>query len=359
MGIDFSKFNRGKAQSRVEAPPPSAQGPKSSIFRIQDLPANIAFGYEWTEGTHIGDIVAVEVKNPMNPAVKSGALQVGDFDYGFEAWVHPANKNIHHSHLCIQRTYGIKDPRCQEYFRRPEEGGSFVKGVKGSGNQDHRSSWRRYIVWVPRDPSKPTVPGTEAFLVDTPADETHGLDLIGEAKVGGDDGGPVFFWWPTEEGRTVRFEVSKGKFENSWDFKRIKFLKRPAAVGSELHEKFSFSLDSLLIVPTVESMERDIYNAPPEDDEATATSAQASKHSEYKREEQEIPDDKRKDPDLDKKPEPGTDKVPKAEKPTTTAEASKGACPHGLEYGKSFEDKPEPRACRNCDVYEQCVVAGC
>jgi len=355
MGIDFSKFNRGKAQSRVEAPPPSAQGPKSSIFRIQDLPANITFGYEWSEGVHIGDIVAVEVKNPMNPAVKAGAVQIGDFDYGFEAWVHPANKNVRHSHLCIQRTYGTKDPRCQEYFS------TYQKGVKGSGNQDHRSSWRRFMVWVPRDPANDKVPGTQAYLIDTPADEKHGFDLIGEAKVGGDDGGPVFFWWPTEEGRTVRFEVSKGSFENSWDFKRIKFIKRPAAVGAALHEKFCFSLDSLLIVPTPESMERDIYGAPPDDEEET--SAQAStgtRHDDYKREEQEIPDDKRKDPDLDfDKPAPGTDKVPKGEKPTAKAEASKDTCPHGLEYGKSFEEKPEPRACRTCDVYEQCVVAGC
>ena len=355
MGIDFSKFNRGKAQSRVEAPPPSAQGPRSSIFRIQDLPANITFGYEWTEGTHIGDIVAVEVKNPMNPAVKSGAVQIGDFDYGFEAWVHPANKNVRHSHLCIQRTYGTKDPRCQEYFS------TYQKGVKGSGNQDHRSSWRRFMVWVPRDPANDKVPGTQAYLIDTPADEKHGFDLIGEAKIGGDDGGPVFFWWPTEEGRTVRFEVSKGSFENSWDFKRIKFIKRPASVGAELHEKFSFSLDSLLIVPTPESMERDIYGAPDdEEEETTATSAQASKHSDYKREEQEIPDTKRKDPDLDfdKKPAPGTDKVPKDEKPEPKAETAKGACPHGLVYGQSFMDKPEPRACKTCDCYDGCVAAG-
>lgn len=352
MGIDFSKFNRGKAQSRVEAPPPSAQGPKSSIFRIQDLPANITFGYEWTEGTHIGDIVAVEVKNPLNPAVKSGALQVGDFDYGFEAWVHPANKNIRHSHLCTQRTYGTKDPRCQEYFA------TYQKGVKGSGNQDHRSSWRRFMVWVPRDPANDKVPGTQAHLIDTPADEKHGFDLIGEAKVGGDDGGPVFFWWPTEEGRTVRFEVSKGSFENSWDFKRIKFIKRPAAVGAELHEKFSFSLDALLIIPTWESMERDIYNAPPDDDEpGTQEQAQASKHSEYKREEKEVPDTKRNDPDLDfdKKPAPGTDKVPK----DTVSEnmATGPGCPHGLVYGKSFMDKPEPRACKTCDCYDGCVAA--
>lgn len=353
MGIDFSKFNRNKAASRVEAPPPSAQGPKSSIFRIQDLPANITYGYDWTEGRHVGDIVAVEVTNPMNPAVKSGAIELGEFDYGFEAWVHPANKNVHHSHLCIQRTYGTKDPRCTEYFA------TYQKGVKGSGNQDHRSSWRRYMVWVPRDPANDKVPGTQAYLIDTPADEKHGFDLIGEAKVAGDDGGPVFFWWPTEEGRTVSFEVSKGSFENSWDFKRIKFIKRPAAVGAALHEKFSFSLDALLIVPTVESMERDIYGAPPDDDERPAN--KAPQRDEYKREEADVPDTKRRDPDLvfpDPPPVPGTDKYPSntaTEAPKVTE--AKSGCPHGLTWGKSFMDRPEPRACKDCDAYDQCVTA--
>jgi hypothetical protein len=126
-----------------------------------------------------------------------------------------------------------------------------------------------------------------------------------------------------------------------------------------LHDKFAFSLDATMIIPTYESMERDIYNAPP-DEEEEETSAQAStgtRHDEYKREEKEVPDTKHNDPDLDfdKRPTPGTDKVPKdtvSENPATGP-----GCPHGLVYGKSFMDKPEPRACKTCDCYDGCVAA--
>lgn len=359
MGIDFSKFNKGKASARLEAPPIEAMGPRSSIFRMQEFPDGVVYGYDWgkePETQHVGDFVALLVTNSMNPAVRSGAVEIGDFDYGLEIYTHPGNKNVHHTHVCLQRNYGIKDPRCQEYFV------TYVKNTPGTGNQDHRSSSRRYMLWVPRDSAKPEIPGTKAYVVDFPADPKHGFDIIGEAKTGNDDGGPVFFWYPTEDGRTVRFTTSPGQYANSWDYKRIKFVKRPAAVGAALHEKFCFSLDALLIIPTWESMERDIYDAPPEEDDAPpATTTQASKHTEYKREEKEVPDNQRPDPDLDySKPAPDTDKVPKDEKPTAKVETAKGACPHGLVYGKSCTDKPEPRACKTCDsdVYDGCVAAG-
>jgi hypothetical protein len=30
-------------------------------------------------------------------------------------------------------------------------------------------------------------------------------------------------------------------------------------------------------------------------------------------------------------------------------------CPSGLEYGKSPLDEPQPRKCRNCDKFDDCV----
>lgn len=359
MGIDFSKFNKGKAQSRMAAPVPDARGARSTIFRTHEFPTGIAMGYDWgndPETQHIGDFVALLVSNPMNPAVRSPDIdvEIGDYDYGVEIYTHPGNKNVHHTHVCLQRNYGITDPRCQEYFR------TYQKNVKGSGNQDHRSSFRRFMLWVPRDPARPDIPGTKGYVVDFPADKDHGFDITGEANCGEEDGGPVLFYHPTEDGRTVKFTTTPGQYANSWAFKRIKFIKRPAAVGAALHEKFSFSLDALLIIPTVESMERDIYDAPPEEDEREQGS-KAPQRDEHKREEADVPDPKRRDPDLtfpNPQPVPGTDKYPNntATEAPKTPEA-KGGCPHGLQWGKSFMDRPEPKACKTCDSYDQCLTA--
>lgn len=360
MGIDFSKFNRGKASEHLNKAKESAGeggggGNWTSVLDVSKAPR----AFKWwkpTAGPHYIDIIGTEVTNPKNPAVRSGSIELGEYDFGLTIWTHPDPKGGGPKglpHVCLKRNgYAQSCPRCEEFFK------TYVKGQKGSGNSIHRSSERTFLIIVPREDRR--TPGTEAFLWDTSV-HSFTAELLEEANVA-NDGKPTFFWWPTDDGKTIEFRAVAGDLENSFDFKGFKFHDRSAAVGQKLYEEFSFALDSVVRIPTAAQMEADIYGAPDdEEEESTATSAQASKHSEYKREEQEIPDDKRKDPDLDfdKKPEPGTDKVPKGEKPTAKAEASKDACPHGLEYGKSFEEKPEPRACRTCDSYEQCVAAGC
>lgn len=359
MGIDFSKFNRGKASEHLSRAKESAgeggTGLWTSVLDVSKAPRALKW-WKPVAGTHYIDIIGTEVTHPKNPAVRSGSIEIGDFDYGLTIWTHPDPKGGGPKglpHVCLKRNgYAQSCPRCEEFFK------TYVKGQKGSGNLIHRSSERTFMIIVPREDRK--TPGTEAFLWETSVHDFTS-ELLEEANVA-NDGKPTFFWWPTDDGKTIEFRATPGDLPNSFEFKGFKFHDRPESVGKKFYEQFTFPLDSIVRIATASQMEAEIYGAPDEEEEETAPQEQAhtSKHSEYKREEQEIPSTKRKDPDLDfgKKPAPGTDKVPKDEKPAAEVETTKGGCPHGLEYGKSFMDKPEPRACRTCDAYDGCVAAG-
>lgn len=356
MGIDFSKFNRGKASEHLTRAKESAGegggGLWTSVLDVSKAPR----AFKWwkpTAGTHYIDIIGTEVTNPKNPAVRSGSIELGEYDFGLTIWTHPDPKGGGPKalpHVCLKRNgYAQSCPRCEEFFK------TYEKGKKGSGNPIHRSSERTFLIIVPREDRR--TPGTEAFLWDTSV-HSFTSELLEEANVA-NDGKPTFFWWPTDDGKTIEFRAVAGDLENSFEFKGFKFYDRSAAVGQKLYEEFSFPLDSIVRIPTASQMEADIYGAPDEEEEGTAPQAAApsTRHTEYKREEKEIPDTKRKDPDLDfDKPAPGTDKVPKdtrSENPATGP-----SCPHGLEYGQSFLQTPEPKACKHCDVYDACVAAG-
>lgn len=357
MGIDFSKFNRGKASEHLSKAKESAgeggTGLWTSVLDVSKAPR----AFKWwkpTAGTHYIDIIGTEVTNPKNPAVRSGSIELGEYDFGLTIWTHPDPKGGGPKalpHVCLKRNgYAQSCPRCEEFFK------TYEKGKKGSGNPIHRSSERTFLIIVPREDRR--TPGTEAFLWDTSV-HSFTSELLEEANVA-NDGKPTFFWWPTDDGKTIEFRAVAGDLENSFEFKGFKFYDRSAVVGQKLYEEFSFPLDSIVRIPTASQMEADIYGAPDEEEEGTAPqdTAQSTRHTEYKREEKEIPDTKRKDPDLDfDKPAPGTDKVPKDEKPAAKVETSKDSCPHGLVYGKSFMGKPEPRACKTCDCYDGCVAA--
>lgn len=369
--IDFSKFNRNKASEHLSRAKESAgeggTGTWASVLDVSKAPR----AFKWwkpTAGTHYIDIIGTEVTNPKNPAVRSGSIEIGDFDFGLTIWTHPDPKGGGPKalpHVCLKRNgYAQSCPRCEEFFK------TYVKGQKGSGNSIHRSSERTFMIIVPREDKK--TPGTEAFLWETSVHDFTS-ELLEEANVA-NDGKPTFFWWPTDDGKTIEFRATPGDLPNSFEFKGFKFHDRPESVGKRFYEQFTFPLDSIVRIPTASQIEAEIYGAPDEEEEET--SAQAStgtRHDEYKREEKEVPDTKRNDPDLDfNKPTPGTDKVPKGEGAKQALDAmgmdgymgeakaskSTGACPHGLEFGKSFLETPEPRACRTCDKYDPCVAAG-
>lgn len=356
MGIDFTKFNKSKASEHLARAKEGSEGAGTwaSVLDVTKAPR----AFKWwkpTAGTHYMDIVGTLVTNPKNPAVRSGSLEIGDYDFGLTIWTHPDPKGGGPKglpHVCLKRNgYAQTCPRCEEFFK------TYEKGKKGSGNSIHRSSERTFLIIVPREDRR-TV-GTEAFLWETSV-HSFTRELLEEAQAA-NDGKPVFFWFPTDEdGKTIEFRAVPGDLDNSFEFKGFKFHDRSEAVGRKLYEDYSFPLDSVVRIPTFDQMEGDIYGAPEEEDEGP-TEPQNTRRDEYKREEQEVPDSKRNDKDLDfdKKPAPGTDKTTKNDAQEAPKDAkSKGGCPHGLDFGKSCMETPEPRACKTCEVYEDCVAAG-
>ena len=348
MAINFGAFTKEtKARMGEAAEKPrqveDSSGSWASIFTLDKAPYDLKF-WKPSVGTNYIDIIPVEVTNPNNPAVKSGAVAIGDYDFGINIWTHPGTQASNNKpHVCLKSNYGKNCPRCEEFFRKPEEGGTFQKGVQGSGNKDHRRSARNYMIVVPR--ASKDVPGTEAFLWDAPASVKGGLPLLERAKEMADGDGIVFFWWPTEDGRTVSFEASEGAMKGSFDYSVIKFHRRPVEVAQALATKFSFPLDSLLIVPTKEDMERDIYGGP-EASEAPATPPAYRAPA--------------TEPEMD----PDAFGAPGAKAPVATPapaaapapEAAESACPHGLRMGKDWETKPQ---CRGCAKSHESIYSAC
>jgi len=337
MAIDFNKFNSAnKARMGEAAEKPrqveDASGSWATIFNLGKTPYDLKF-WKPTVGTNYIDIIPIEVTNPQNPAVKAGAVSIGDYDFGINIWTHRGNDSSNNKpHVCLKRNYGKNCPRCDAFFE------TYEKGVKGSGNEKHGSSLRNFMIVVPR--VDPKTPGTEAFLWDAPASPKGGFPLLERAKEMADGDGIVFFWWPTEDGRTVSFEASPGAKTGSFDFSVIKFHKRPVEVAQALASKFSFPLDSLLIVNTADEMNRDIYGGPDASSDNGNTEAT------------EATEDGGMDPDAFGAPAPEAAKEAPAPAPT----ASGHECPYGHTFGKNWAEKGD---CRTCEKSHKVIEAAC
>lgn len=355
MAFDINKFKQkadpnkaaeGLQKAKEAAGQDVGSGSWASVLDVSKAPYAVKW-WKPTAGTHIMDIVGTLVTNPRNPAVRNGSIGLNDYDFGLTIWTHPDPKGGGPKglpHVCLKRNgYANQCPRCEEFFRKKEDGGTFVKGVKGTGNPIHRSSERTFLIIVPRE--ERNVPGTVPYLWETSV-HSFTSELLEEANALSDGGTPTFFWWPTEHGRTIQFDAVPGDLKDAYDFKRIKFIPRPESVGAALYEKFSFPLDEILIIPTAQQMEADMYGAPEEED---SQSSRPTQHTDP----DDAPDTQETRRQHDAQPEnPVEDGKWKAPEQTQN---TGNKCPSGLEYGKSPLDEPQPRKCRNCDKFDDCV----
>lgn len=359
MAIDFSRFNRQSAERSLNTQRTiQSSGGGNGILDLSKAPYPIEYWdpKEYAKGgpaTLYIDIIASEVTNPQNPAVLSGAIKLGEGDYGLELAAHltPAGED-NKSHACL-KNWGKKCPRCEAFFA------TWQRGVQDSGDKAHSASNRLYMIVVPRKDRN--TPGDKAYIWNAPIAKKGGFDILGESRA---EMPPVFFWWPTEDGRTVQFEVTMdGKFPV---YNRIRFLPRSPETGEALYKKFGFSLDSLLVIPTASEMEADIYSAPREDadegrqetrpDARESRAAQDAYHREETRESrpqtrQEAPQEPSRDPAYGK---PFGEESPAAQEPKQARSTAK-ECPNGLTFGRDWETKP---VCQGCPVYDACEKAG-
>jgi hypothetical protein len=360
MAINFSKFGSPAAKAALES---QANAPRQSegsgdvgfgLFDFSNAPYPIK-KWEPKKGKNLIMILPTEVSNPQNPSINSGAVRVGDYDYGISAFIHFGKGTVSGlSHVCLKRNYGKKCPRCDEFFLSPDNGGTFVKGVKGSGNQDHASSERNFFLVVPMlDESTPDT--DNVGLWNSPASSRNGFPVVDRAKEMA-DGGPIIpFWWPTDEGRLVAFEVVKedGGFA---EYKSIKFIRRPTKLAADLAEKYSFALDTHLIVKDAEAINSDMFGGPDRSHKPAAKAqddeAEAAKQAAYwgGAGQQEAAKETEVDADMSF---PSLPPVPEV------AKESDNPCPYGHTFGKDWQDHNDCKMCKRAskDSFTACSEA--
>lgn len=364
MAIDFGKFKGASAQKSLENQantPRETQGGFSvgqGIFDFTNAPFPIK-GYKPKLGKNVVLILPIEVTSKQNPAYAAGAIDLGDYDYGVSVAIHfGKNTAAGLGHVCPKNNYGRPCPRCDEYFLPPEKGGTFVKGAKGSGNQDHRKSDRNYFLVVPYDDSG-KVPDTENVGIwDAPAGDRKtrkgGFLVVDAAKQMSDGDAMIPFWWPTDEGRLVQFEAFQ---DGEWmGYNMIKFLKRDTAKVQELADKYSFPLDSMLIVKTPDQINEDMFGGPERE------SAPASRAPEREPEEDKEPE---MDPDAFGAPEPkeieAEENAPEPVKvePVKATVSEGPQCPYGHVFGKEWGDHKGDTGCKACKRDHKDIEALC
>ena len=368
MAVNFNKFKGPAAKEKLEAQvsaPRQSEGEGTGggygIFDLAKAPYEVK-SWKPKKGDNLILILPVEVTSRDNPAFRSGAIDLGEYDYGVSLYTHMGKGTVAGlSHVCLKRNYGKNCPRCEEFFRGPENGGTYVKGVKGSGNSDHASSERNYFLVVPFTDAN--TPDEENMgLWNSPANFKTGFAVVDRAKEMADGQAIIPFWWPTDDGRLVSFHMSQASEKDFPEYSRIKFVKRPTALAEKLAEKYSFPLDSLLIVKTPDQINADIFGGPGHEEarhEDPETHAAYTANSEPEM-----------DPDAFGAPEPEASKEPEEapeEKPEATPapgepKAPEGAskCPYGHAYGTDWGDTPDCKMCRRThkDLEAVCADGG-
>lgn len=345
MAVNFDKFG-SKAKSKLEA---QATAPRQSeasteagygIFDLSKAPYEIK-AWKPKKGDNLILILPVEVGNPENPAVRSGAIEVGEYDYGVSLFTHMGKGTVAGvSHICLKRNFGRTCPRCEEFFLPPEKGGTFVKGVKGSGNAAHVSSERNYFLVVPFTDEK--TPDTDNMgLWNSPANFKTGFPVVERAKEMA-DGMPIIpFWWPTDDGRLVSFHMAQASEKDYPEYSKIKFVRRPTEIAKKLAEKYTFALDTLMIVKTKDQINVDMFGGPDRQESHDTHEA-----TDYHGTHEDAPEPG-VDPDAFGAPEPVKEEAPKE---TPEAEESKATdgnpCPYGHKFGPEYHDFADCNLCK-------------
>lgn len=366
MAVNFNKFKGAAAKEKLET---QASAPRQSegegngggygIFDLAKAPYEVK-SWKPKKGENLILIVPVEVTSRDNPAFRSGAIDMGEYDYGVSLYTHMGKGTVAGlSHVCLKRNYGKNCPRCEEFFRGPENGGTYVKGVKGSGNSDHASSERNYFLVVPFTDAN--TPDEENMgLWNSPANFKTGFAVVDRAKEMADGQAIIPFWWPTDDGRLVSFHMAQASEKDFPEYSKIKFVKRPTALAEKLAEKYSFPLDSLLIVKTPDQINADTFGGPGHEE----TKDEDTQHSRTEPEEDGMDPDAfgAPEPEVAKEPEEAPEEKPKATPAPVASKAPEGAskCPYGHAYGTDWGDTPDCKMCRRThkDIEAVCADGG-
>jgi len=297
------------------------------------------------------DILAMPTENENNPMIRAGQTAVGEWHFHLSVEVHQFLAGSNQDMLCLKQL-GRKCPACEMFFQfHDEHNKGLDKNDPRRKKNPYAVSKRSYMLVRPRKNN----PEDKVFLYNASGAVQEFVDSLLTAANNTRGGkAPVDFAHP-QNGAVVLFDTVKGKMEKHFPATNFGFEARPEFEGLALWER-TFALDSILKIPTLSEMEDVLYDAPKasEEEEAPAAS-QGNRRDEYRREEADVSADA---PRSGRGVVPGTDKVQEPPKSQPEQASTAQGCPHGLKFGVSYAEKPEPRACRNCGKYDDCVMAG-
>lgn len=241
------------------------------------------------------NVLPFVVGGRKHPAVKSGELKPGDWDFMVDYWVHRDVGPEKGQYICIKKTYGLPCPMCDEAERlKAEQGSDAAKGM-----------WASHRALMAVQPLDSHGHGdAEPMLLDM-AYNNFALDLIDESESCMRGDGVVDFANLGPEGREVSFRVAEDTMGNGRKYKLAKnfaFNKRREEIPDSVVEKVP-SLDELLNVPTAGDITRAMFGGPSEEPDDSRRRDRDDDRRDYERDQRnDREDDRRARDDQDERP---------------------------------------------------------
>jgi hypothetical protein len=262
---------------------------------------------------------------------KQIGLGIGDVDYKIEYPVHFLGDNGRH--ICLQEWFGEPCSTCEERERLIEN--KEYEDPEGKKADDLKPKWRTLYNIVNLDGDG----DVELFDISY-----HKFEKLIRKELRGNEDGLEFFWdLDKEDGKTIYWRGSQGKWENNTFIEpdRISFMPRDDDYSQDILEAV-YPLDKLFYIPTYEEIARIINDVPDmSNDNSSNDSYQDKKKNKFQK----------KTIESSQRPV-GRSRFAKS-KEKKEEKQNNEVCEHGHVIGVDFDQHIE---CANCDpaVYDVC-----
>lgn len=293
------------------------------------------------------NVIPFQIKSGNHPEVFAGRMEVGDYDFVLDYWVHRKIGADGVDVVCLKNTYGKKCPIC-------EERGRLYDADQEDAAKDLKPT--RRVVFNVQPITREGSGDLQVF------DVSHFLfmkELMEEANACADGKGVIPFA-DLEDGKIVAFRATeeKGKGGTMTKFKSFKFLDRERAVREQVVES-AISFDSLLVVHSYQEIEDILFANPTAEGAGKPATTNKARNDEEESDEELARQVFAKERAAEQNAKAGADTTaPAPDKPAETHEAKADApagntCPHGHRWGTADEHLH----CGRCPVWDACNKA--
>ena len=270
------------------------------------------------------DIIPYIVKTKNH----SKKLEIGSGDYVLEIYTHNNIGIENKEYLCLQRMFGKSCPVCEEMYRYKEEG----------EEESEKKLWPRHRTlynvidldeeekgiqifdvtfnWIEKNLRMKARKGEE-LVTFADLEEGSSIDFVGELKT------------YTRKGKIIEYKEPVA----------LKFVSREEQYDEDILLKESYSLDSLLYVPSYQEL-YDIYYAIEKKEESEESNVRIKKFKKKKEESKEEVEEESK--------EEVSTRIKKFKK-----KKEKKSCPHGNDFGLDYDEYDE---CKDCFLKKECSL---